>query len=103
MLANALVPETVVREYHPHLYVDQHVPEPTPAERALLRGRVRPITHISVDGRAEAVWDELSPGLPLKVVGRMPIVRLRGGALRRILPCEFVALGGLPWSVGFGD
>ena len=99
-LENALVPDDVVDACldHARLYVDADVPEPSDAQRARLAEQVEPI------GRwcGQAVWDALSPGLPLKVRGEMPLVRLRDGRVRRMLFCEFTALGGLPWAVGFG-
>ena len=104
-ISNVLVDEGVVRAYHPHLFIDAAVPEPDPDTRRQLQLRVVPIGRVAAKAgwRDEAVWDADSPGLPLKVARAMPIVRLPSGALRRLLMCEFVALGGLPWAVGFGD
>ena len=71
----------------------------TAEQRARMLEHVRPVAR----HQGEAIWDAESPGLPLKVKGPLPLVRLADGRVRRMLTCEFTALGGLPWVVGFGS
>ena len=42
------------------------------------------------------------PSLPLKCYGNFPLIMLPDGRVRRLLPTEFLAVGGQAWSVGWG-
>ena len=104
ILADALVDEAIIDEFHADLFTGHDV------ELAELR-------HDGTDQRQvcrlwtgrpepEPVSDIRLSGLPLKCYGDFPLVAIpdgRGRArIRRILPSEFIRAGMLAWSVGWG-
>ena len=50
----------------------------------------------------EPISDVRLPSLPMKCYGDFPLIMLEDGRVRRMLPAEFLRVGGHAWSVGWG-
>ena len=100
VLADALVPTAIIDKFHGHLYVNETI---TPR---LLRGdgtdRAQAARIWTGQREPEPVSDVRLPSLPLKCYGNFPLIMLPDGRVRRLLPTEFLAVGGQAWSVGWG-
>ena len=99
-LADALIPTEIIDRHHGYLYVDERL-EP--------RDLKYDGTDISQAGKIwtghpeqEPVSDARLPSLPLKCYNDFPLVMIPDGRVRRLLPTEFLRVGGQAWSVGWG-
>ena len=99
-LADALVPTEIIDEHHADLYLEE-----TLVPRQLLgdgTDRAQAGRIWTGQREPEPVSDVRLPSLPLKCYGKFPLIMLPDGRVRRMLPAEFVAVGGQAWSVGWG-
>ena len=95
------MPTEVIDEYHMH---------PVPVNETLAPRQLRGDgTDRAQAGRVwtgqrepEPVSDVRLPSLPLKCYGNFPLIMLPDGRVRRMLPTDFLAVGGQAWSVGWG-
>ena len=100
VLADALVPTEIIDEHHGYLYLEETL---VPRQ---LRGdgtdRAQAGRIWTGQREPEPVSDVRLPSLPLKCYGNFPLIMLPDGRVRRMLPTEFIAVGGQAWSVGWG-
>ena len=99
-LRDALFDDAVIDAYHPHLYLKVVL---VPRELRHDGTDVAQASRVETGQKEpEPISDVRLPSLPMKCYGDFPLVMLEDGRVRRLLPAEFLRVGGHAWSVGWG-
>ena len=99
-LRDALFEDVVIDAYHPYLYLKVVL---VPRELKGDGTDVAQVTRLETGLKEpEPVSDVRLPSLPLKCYGGFPLIMLEDGRVRRMMPAEFLRVGGHAWSIGWG-